>query len=172
MDILKIANEWARDEIFSTRFFIVFAIVFIVASIGFWQLGKTATAKAFVFPTLVAGLLLMAVGVGLYVTNQGRLNRFTADFENDSTAFVQAELERAEKTVVEYENVVFKVIPLIIAAAALLIVFVDRPLWRAIAITTIAMMAVILLIDSNASARMQEYKTHLVEASTSSGIND
>ena len=42
-------------------------------------------------------------------------------------------------------------------AAALLIVFVDKPLWRAISITTIAMMVIILVIDSNAKARIDAY---------------
>ncbi|MCB0856355.1 MAG: hypothetical protein KDD63_29250, partial [Bacteroidetes bacterium] len=60
-----------------------------------------------------------------------------------------------------YRTIVFKVIPFIIVAAALLIFFVDKPIWRATAITTIAMMVVILLVDSNANARIIEYKKQL-----------
>ena len=64
----------------------------------------------------------------------------------------------------EYKTIVFKVIPFIIIAAALLIVFVDKPLWRAISITTIAMMVVILLVDSNANARIVSYHNQLIAA--------
>ena len=66
MELLKLATEWAKAEVFSTRFFIFFAILFLIASIGFWQLGKTDLAKAYIYPTLVAGLLLMTIGLGLF----------------------------------------------------------------------------------------------------------
>jgi len=33
MEILKIAIEWTKAEVFSKRFFIFFAIVFLIASI-------------------------------------------------------------------------------------------------------------------------------------------
>ena len=72
MELLKLAIEWAKSEVFSTRFFIVFAILFLIASVGFWQLGKTDIAKAYIIPTLVAGVLLMTIGLGLFFTNKSR----------------------------------------------------------------------------------------------------
>ena len=57
MGILKIAIEWAEDEVFSSWVFILFGILFVVASAGFWQLGKTEMAKAFINPMLVSGAL-------------------------------------------------------------------------------------------------------------------
>jgi hypothetical protein len=62
----------------------------------------------------------------------------------------------------EYELAVFKIIPLIIVVAALLTIFVDTPLWRAIGITTIALIAVTMLIDSNANARVITYHEQLL----------
>ena len=161
MEIVKTATEWAKDEVFSASFFILFGIMFVAASIGFWQLGKTDTARAFIYPTLVAGILLLIVGVGLVYTNKTRISTFTTDFNNDASAFVTAEIARSEKTVAEYQRIVFTVIPFIIVAAALCIVFIDKPIWRAIGITTIAMMSVILVIDSNASTRMADYQKQL-----------
>lgn len=52
MELLKFATEWAKSEVFSSRFFILFALLFLSASIGFWQLGKSEIAKAYVIPTL------------------------------------------------------------------------------------------------------------------------
>lgn len=163
MDILKIATDWAKDEVFSSRFFILFALLFLLASIGFWQLGKTEMAKAYVFPTLVAGILLMAVGVGIYFTNKARVTSFTSVYEANPIEFVESEIVRTEKSMSEYRTVVFNVIPIIMIVAAFLIVFVDKPLWRAIGITTIAMMAIIMLVDSNANARITNYHDVLKE---------
>tara|TARA_R110002050_G_scaffold41242_1_gene100110 strand:- start:113561 stop:114064 length:504 start_codon:yes stop_codon:yes gene_type:complete len=160
MDLLKLATEWAKAEVFSTRFFILFAILFLIGSIGFWQLAKTDLAKAYIIPTLVAGLLLMTIGLGLFYTNKSRINQFEKAFTADASAFYQSEMERTESTLKEY-TVVFKVIPILIIVASLLILFINTPIWRAISITTIAMLIVILLVDGTAYARIQAYHKDL-----------
>ena len=160
MGLLKLANEWAKAEVFSTRFFIFFAILFLLAGIGFWQLGKTDLAKAYIFPTLVAGLLLMTIGLGLFFTNKSRITQFEKAFNSDTPAFFQSEIERTESTLKEY-TVVFKVIPILIILAALVILFINTPTWRAISITTIAMLIVILLVDGTAHARIEAYHKEL-----------
>ncbi|MDW3194984.1 MAG: hypothetical protein R8G66_21610 [Cytophagales bacterium] len=164
MEILKAATEWAKDEVFSARFFILFGIIFTVVAIGFWQLGKTEMAKAFIVPPVVAGALLLTIGIGLVYSNQTRLASFESDYNTDASAFVKSEIIRMEKAMGEYQSIVFKVIPFIIVAAALLIVFLNTPLWRAIGITTIFMMVAILLIDINANARAEVYHEKLMMA--------
>jgi len=156
MDILKTATDWAKAELFSTPFFILFGLLFIAASLGFWQLGKTDLAKAYIIPTLVAGVLLTTIGLGLFFTNKTRITQFEKAFNADAPAFVQSEIQRSESTLKEY-TVVFKVIPIIIIVAALIIIFINTPTWRAIGITTIAMLIVILLIDGTAYARIDAY---------------
>ena len=69
---------------------------------------------------------------------------------------------RAEATLKEYQTIVFKVIPFIIAVCALIILFMDKRIWRASMITTIAMMVVILLIDGTAHARIDAYNQQLL----------
>ena len=161
MDILKTATDWAKAELFSTPFFILFGLVFIVTSIGFWQLGKTDMARAYIFPTLVAGILILAIGLGLFFTNKSRITQFETAYNKDAFVFVESEIIRAEATLKEYKTVVFKAIPIIIILAALLIIFINTPTWRAISITTIAMMIVILLIDGTAYARIDAYHKEL-----------
>ena len=165
MEILKAATEWARAEVFSSRFFILCGIMFVVAAIGFWQLGKTEMAKAYIAPTAVAGVLLLAVGFGIFFTNKSRVTSFEVAYNDDQKAFVESEIVRTEKTMGEFKTIVFKVIPFIIVVAALLIVFINKPTWRAIGITTIAMMVVILIVDSNANARIQAYHEKLIQVS-------
>ena len=160
MDLLKLAIEWARSEVFSTRFFIFFAIGFLIASVGFWQLGKTDLAKAYIIPTLIAGILLLIIGSGLNYTNRQRVKQFEKDFYNDASAFYQSEIERSEGTLKEYK-VVFKVIPILIIVAALLILIMNTPTWRAIGITTMAMLIVILFVDGTAHSRIESYHKEL-----------
>jgi hypothetical protein len=162
MDILKASTDWAKAELFSTPFFILSGVLFIAASIGFWQLGKTDMAKAYIIPTLVAGALLTIIGLGLFFTNKSRITQFEKAYHADTSAFLASELERAEATLKEYKNIVFTAIPLIIAACALVIFFVNAPIWRASMITTIAMLVVILLIDGTAHARIDAYQKRLL----------
>lgn len=164
MELLKTSTQWAKDEIFSSSFFILFGLAFVLATIGFWQLGKTEVAKAFIYPTLVAGVFLLIIGFGLTFSNKSRLSNFEADYKKDASAFVKTEIARTEKTSLEYKTIVFRIIPTIIIVAALLIVFIDQPIWRAIGITTIAMMVCILLVDSNANARIKAYNEQLHQA--------
>ena len=160
MELLKLATEWARSEVFSTRYFIFFAIGFLIASIGFWQLGKTELAKAYIIPTFVAGILLLIIGSGLNYTNIQRVKQFEKDFKTDASAFYQTEIVRSEDTLKEY-SIVLKVIPILIIIAALLILFVNTPTWRAISITSIAMLVIILLVDGTAHSRIEKYHNEL-----------
>ncbi len=162
-EILKAALAWAKAEVFSSQFFIFFGILFLSASIGFWQLGKSEIAKAYIFPTLVAGVLLLALGLGMFFSNKARVANFEADYKSDPSAFVKAEISRTEKTMGEYSTMVFKVFPIVIILAAMLFMFVDKPLWRAISSTTIAFLVVILLVDNNANARIDAYNKQLLQ---------
>ncbi|WOI22940.1 hypothetical protein [Nonlabens ulvanivorans] len=162
MDILKLATEWAKSEVFSTRFFILFGLLFIIASIGFWQLGKTDLARSYIIPTLVAGIMLLTIGIGLFYTNKSRITQFEKAYNENATAFIQSELDRTEKTLKEYDTIVFKAIPLIIIAATLILLFINSTMWRSISITTIAMLIVILLIDGTAHSRIENYHQQLL----------
>jgi len=162
MDILKASTDWAKAELFSTPFFILFGVVFLAASLGFWQLGKTELARAYIIPTLVAGTLLLIIGIGLFSTNKSRITQFERAYNSDTSTFVASELERTESTLKEYKNIVFTAVPLIIATCALILVLVQTPIWRASMITTIAMLVVILLIDGAAHARIDGYQKQLL----------
>ena len=165
MDLLNLSTEWAKNEVFSTRFFILFAILFLVASIGFWQLGKTDLAKAYIIPTSVAATLLLIVGIGLFYTNKSRIRQFNEEYNTNSISFYESELKRTESTLKEYK-VVFKVIPILIIIAALLILFFNSTTIRAISITTIAMLIIVLLIDGTAYSRIESYNKSLKELNT------
>lgn len=164
MDILKTATDWAKAELVSTPFFAIAGVVFIAISIGFWQVGKTDLARAYIIPTLVVGVLLVIIGVGLFFTNKARITQFETAYKADASAFVASELERAEATLKEYKNIVFTGIPIIIVICATVLFFVSSPIWRASMISIMAMLAVILLIDGLAHARIDAYNQQLLQA--------
>lgn len=170
MEILKLATEWAKAEVFSARFFILFGILFSLASIGFWQLGKTDLAKAYIIPTLVAGVLLLIIGSGLLYTNVQRVKQFKDQFDTDAIAFYNSEMERSERALKEY-TIVFRVVPSLIVVAALVILLLNTPTWRAIGITAIAMFIVILLVDGTAHARIESYQKELKLLDVNTSLN-
>ena len=167
MDILKTSIDWARAELLSNSLFALFGAMFLVAGLLFWSRGETDMAKAFVFPMMLAGVLMLILGGGLLYGTWKSLTGFSTAFADDNARFIGLEVQRVERTMSQYGTAVFKVIPLLITAAALLIVFVHSPGWRAAFITAIIFLGLIMLIDSNANARLEGYKTNLVSETLS-----
>ena len=130
MDLINLSTEWAKAEVFSTRFFMLFAILFFTASIGFWFFGKTDLAKAYVIPNLIAGLLIMTIGIGLFYTNKNRIKSFEIDFNNNPAVFFINESNRIEHTLKEYKNV-FIIIPIIMIAALLILLNMANSMYNA-----------------------------------------
>ncbi|WP_299673402.1 hypothetical protein [uncultured Tenacibaculum sp.] len=157
MDILKLALDWAKDEIFSAIIFILFGILFIIATLGFWQLGKTEIAKAFIYPTLIAGTLFLLAGISFYFSNTSKLSNFESQYKSNPSAFIKKEIERTEKTMSEYKNVAFKIFPVLIALTAILMIFINKPIWRTSSITIILFLVILILIDLNANSRIESY---------------
>ncbi|MCE2517208.1 MAG: hypothetical protein J4F41_05085 [Alphaproteobacteria bacterium] len=164
MDLLKTSMDWTKTEMLSSAVFAFFGLLFLLASYGFWQYGKTDMAKAYVIPMLVVGVLLVILGVGLIIPNQLRLSGFPLAYNTDASAFVASELARVEKTMNGYSTAISRVFPVIILACAGLVMVVEAPIWRASLIAVIAMMAILFVVDTNANARLGVYKGKLLHA--------
>ncbi|MFR9543640.1 MAG: hypothetical protein SNH27_16530 [Rikenellaceae bacterium] len=167
MDILGIATQWAKDEIFSSKLFIVVGVLFVIISIGFWQLGKTEIARAYIVPFAICGGLLLIIGGGLTYNNYSRLKAFPMAYSENCTEFIETEIERTESTITSTESTIFRWIPILIVVAALLIIFVDKPTWRAASITAIAFLITLLVVDSNSHSRIVGYDKALKEVQNS-----
>lgn len=163
-DILKTATDWARAEMVSSAFFVLFGVLFLGAGWGFFQLGKTGMAKAFPLPLVVAGGLLLVLGAGLFLQNYGRVTGFAAAFDSDPAAFVTSQIADAERVLKSYAVTVFRAIPLICAFCAVLIPFLAGNDARARLIVVLAMLAVILIVDVNSNARLETYRAALLRA--------
>jgi len=160
-DIVKLSTDWAKAEVFSGKMVGLFSALTIFTAIGFWYLGKTAMAKAFVWPLLVAGFFLFAVGAGLFFANRPRVARFEKAYRQNPGAFVQQEIQRTAESQKQL-TLVFRILPLIIIIAALIILLLpDFHHWRAIGITVIATAAFLMVVDSNTDSRNIIYHSQL-----------
>ncbi len=166
MDILKTATDWAKAEMLSNSVFILSGALFLVVSFAFWQAGRTDMARAYVMPMLIAGLLLLILGGGLLYGTWSNLAGFGPAVSQDAPALVASEIARVDKTIAQYGMAVFKVMPLLIAAAAGLIIVLNGPAWRAGLITAVAFLSLVMLVDSNASGRLETYRQQLIAAAS------
>ena len=156
MDILNLSAQWAKSEVFSARIVWLFSIIEMLAAIGFWYLGRTPMAKAFIWPLLVAGVFIALVGVGLFLANNPRIDQFERKARLNPDAFVQSEIQRTEKSQREL-SLVFKILPVVIVLAAIVILAAPASIWRAIAIIVIINVALLMMVDSNTEARNNIY---------------
>ncbi|MFZ4861275.1 hypothetical protein ACL9RF_03740 [Sphingobacterium sp. Mn56C] len=160
MDLLKLSTDWAKAEVFSAKIIALISIVILLGSLGFFIYGKTAMARAFVWPLFAAGLFMIAVSAGLYFANKPRIAQFEAAYQQNATQFAEAEIARTAKSQQDFTKV-FIVLPLLIVAGAALILFLSSPTWRAIGISLAFLSTVLLLIDSNTEARNAAYHKQL-----------
>src|SRR5580692_11780779 len=162
MDIIKISTDWARAEVFSAKIVWMFSVVEVLAAIGFWFWGRTVIARIFPWPLLVMGLFLVAVGAGLYSANKPRIALFESESHRDPKAFLDAEIQRTSKSQRDLA-LVFKILPGIIILAAVVIILAPPTAWRAISVTIILTAAFLMAVDSNTTARNEDYHTQLLE---------
>ena len=156
MDILKLSTDWAKGEVFSAKIVWLFSIIETLAAIGFWHLGRTPMAKAFVWPLLLAGIFIALVGAGLFFANNPRIDQFEKEYRLDPDALVQSEIQRTEKSQSEL-SLVFKILPVVIVLASIVILVMPASIWRAIAIAVIVNAAFLMVVDSNTEARNNIY---------------
>lgn len=160
MDILKLSTDWAKAEVFSAKIVWIFSIITILVAIGFWYWGKTAMAKAFVWPLLIGGIFLLTVGAGLFFANKPRIVQFEKDYKENAQQFVQKELQRTSKSKSDLETV-FKILPLLLVISGLIIYFFPIPTWRAIGITLALLIVFLMAVDSNTGYRNDIYNDQL-----------
>ena len=155
MDLLKISLEWAKDEVFSARFFILFGFFFVCASFGFWQLESRSSQRHLSTPFYL-WFFTYDYWHWANLFQYSTFKFFEKAYDADLQAFTATEIERVDKTMAEFELIVFKVIPYIIIFCALIFVLFDQSLSRAICLSIIGMMVVIMLVDAHSYMRLKQ----------------
>jgi hypothetical protein len=161
MDIVKLSTDWAKAEVFSGKMIWLFSILYILTAIGFWYLGRSAMAKAFVWPLLISGIFLVSVGAGLFFTNKPRIEKFQKEYHQNSSDFIDREVKRTAKSQKQLK-LVFRILPRIVIIGALIILFLPGSVqWRAIGVVLVATTAFLMVVDSNTDARNTLYHIQL-----------
>lgn len=168
MEILKLSTDWAKAEVFSAKMVWLFSIIVLVSAFGFWYWGKTTMAKSFVWPLVVSGLFLVAVGAGLFFANNPRISQFEQASGSNPASFVRQELQRTNKSQKDLATV-FKVLPILLVVSGLMILFLPSPNWRAIGITIGLLTLFLMVVDSNTDARNTIYHEQLKSLNDESG---
>jgi len=161
MDVLKLSTEWAKAEILSARLVMLFSLLVFLLAAGFWQFGKTGMAKAFIIPSFIMGILIFSVGIGLYLANKPRVIQFPVEYLKNPDVFIKKELARTAKSAQDFTTV-FKVLPAIIIAAAMLIIFLPAAVWRASSVSIILLIGFLMLVDTQTEARNTAYHQALL----------
>jgi ABC-2 type transport system permease protein len=162
IDIVKMSTDWAKAEVFSGKMVLIFSVVYLFTAIGFLYLGRTAMAKAFVWPFLIAGFFLITVGAGLFFANKPRIARFEKEYHQSPETFVRQEIQRTAESQKQL-TLVFRILPAIIIIAAVVILGLpESQNWRAIGITVIATAVFLMIVDSNTDSRNTIYHSQLV----------
>jgi hypothetical protein len=122
-----LSTDWAKSEVFSGKIVLLFSVIAILSTIVFLYLGRTAMAKAFFWPLLIAGFFLIAVGAGLIFANKPRIAQFEKAYSESPAAFVRQEIQRTAESQKQLVWV-FRILPaLIIIAAAIVLGFPESP---------------------------------------------
>lgn len=160
MELLKLSTDWAKAEVLSAKVVFLFSIIVLMAAFGFWFLGKTAMARAFIWPMLISGVFLIAVSAGLYRANKPRIEQFEQAFRKNSQEFVHQELLRTAQSQKELTTI-FKVLPILLIVAGIIILFFSSPVWRAVAISLGLLATFLMAVDSNTATRNSMYHEQL-----------
>lgn len=161
MEIINAATNWAKAEMTSAIFFMLFGIAYLLAAIGFWQWGTTQLMKALIIPILIAGGLLLSAGISFYLSNKSLVANYESEYKANPSVLIKSEMERTQKTMATYENVALKIFPIILVIAGLVAIFISHPWVRAIGIAIVAFLFVLILLDSQALKRIKTYYQQL-----------
>jgi len=161
MEIIKAVTEWAKAEIVSSIFFMLFGLGYILGSIGLWKFGNTQLMKALIIPLFIAGGLLFSAGMSFYFSNKSKLSNFEKEYKENPSAMIHSEITRTEGLISTYEKVALKFFPAIILLALIVLFLIPKPMVKAICIAIIAFLLVLVLLDSQALKRVKTYHNQL-----------
>jgi len=85
MKLIEYSTQWAKGEMFEGMCIAVLGILTLVCTVIIWKYGTTINAKALVIPTLVIGLLFMAMGSFMVYSNNNRIAEFEKAYQPNPT---------------------------------------------------------------------------------------
>jgi peptidoglycan/LPS O-acetylase OafA/YrhL len=162
MEFVTHTIAWCRGEIFEGRMFGLFGLVVLAASLAYWRLGTTPSARAMLIPLLVVATFALGTGVYLNLTNASRIPRYEEAAAADELAFAESEKRRTEDFIRWYPITMWSMSALILAGC-LVFLLVPTPNGRAIGLSIVMFGLSVLFLDHFSEERAQIYHRHIVE---------
>lgn len=72
MELIDYTNKWIAGEIYEDLAMVIAGVVVLVLAILAWRLGSSESARAIVWPLIVASVLLIGLGGSLAYNNNAR----------------------------------------------------------------------------------------------------
>lgn len=161
MDFFEVTSAWVKGEIFEALLSAGFGLVLIVVGLLFWFLGKTPNAQALLIPLLVIGAILSGSGFYNAYANNKKLAVYQLEYQQNKTAFIQAEKARVEGFEGLYTFTKYLATGLF-AIALLLFFFVNNRHALAIAIALVLLGFSGLVIDYFSKERADIYYQEII----------
>ena len=156
MKLIEHSTQWAKGEMFEGMCIAVLGILTLVCTVIIWKYGTTINAKALVIPTLVIGLLFMAMGSFMVYSNNNRIAEFEKAYQTNPTEFTQAEKTRVEGFQFMYPTTL-AIISVCFLVTVLAFTFSKSPTFHAIGVALSVFGVALLIIDYFSKERGQIY---------------
>ncbi len=163
MEFIQHSISWCKGEIFEARIILLSGLILVTIALLFYFAGTTSNAKAMLFPLLAVGILFTASGTTMLYTNPKRITEFSQQYQENATAFIQSEKERADEFISWYPMIRYVASGLGILGIVLF-VFWAAPIGRAIGIALIIMMLATYVIDHFSEERANAYYEEILKA--------
>lgn len=162
MSFIEIMNTYFRGEKTEAVWFIaVTGILLAIFGLVTLKAERGGYAWGVAVPSILFGLVLIGVGVGVGSRTAGQVAEIERSFYQNPSVLVQKELPRMEKVNANF-RVTFYALG-VLAAVGLLIHYLAGPEWgRGLGSTLILLGAIGLLIDGFAERRAEPYTAALV----------
>ena len=156
MTFLDHSIAWQRGEAFEMMVLAGAGGVVLILAVGLWRSAPTALGQALALPLVVVALIFLAAGVLGSLGTTERLAAFSAAFEADPVAFVQAEKARVEAFQRLYTYTIIGAAGAF-TGAVMIFVFSEHPLLRAIAVSLAFIGLTGLVVDMFSKERADRY---------------
>ena len=155
--------NWLKGEMSEAIIITGFGALALVSGFLLWKYAMTPYGRALVIPTLVVAVLLTGVGISMYLSNQSRVEKMRATFEEGESEFIQAEKKRVEDF--QYLYTVSKVIATVSFVVAIIAFwFFKSPVFQSISIGLLVLGVAGLVIDYFSEERARIYYETILKA--------
>ena len=120
MELIDYTNKWLAGEIFEDLAMVIAGIIVFILALLAWRLGSSESARAIVWPLIVAAVLLIGLGGSLAYNNHARKAQYAQQYQENPQQFLDSEKARVDEFMKIYPQT-------IIVSAVMMVVAICRP---------------------------------------------